>query len=74
MSDDELYSLKQSIGAIIKKHREEKGVSQLDMAIDIEMSANQIGRIERAESNPTVETLYAIANYFGIDIIEFFKK
>ena len=74
MSDAELYRLKQSIGTLIKKHREEKGVSQLDMAIDIEMSANQIGRIERAESNPTVETLYAIANYFGIDIIEFFKK
>lgn len=74
MSDVELYRLKQSIGAIIKKHREKKGVSQLDMAIDIEMSANQIGRIERAESNPTVETLFTIANYFGVDIIEFFKK
>ncbi|NDV17680.1 helix-turn-helix domain-containing protein [Muricauda sp. TY007] len=74
MSDDELYKLKLGIGAIIKKHREEKGVSQLNMGIDIDMSANQIGRIERAESNPTVETLHTIANYFGFEIIEFFKK
>lgn len=74
MSNKDLDKLLLNIGAIIKKHRKERGLSQLNMGLDIDMSANQIGRIERAESNPTVETLHTIANYFGFDIIEFFKK
>lgn len=73
MSADELHILKHHIGAIVKKHREKMGVSQLNMGLDIEMSANQIGRIERAESNPTIATLFTIANYFEFDIIEFFQ-
>ena len=74
MSNDELNKLLLNIGAIIKKHRLDRGLSQLNMGLDIDMSANQIGRIERAESNPTIETLHTIANYFGIDIKEFFVK
>lgn len=74
MSKEDLNILLSNIGAIVKRHRKERGLSQLNMGLDIDMSANQIGRIERAESNPTVETLHTIANYFGFDIIEFFKK
>lgn len=73
MSNKELDILLLNIGAMIKKHRKERGLSQLNMGLDIDMSANQIGRIERAESNPTVETLHTIANYFGFNIQEFFK-
>ena len=72
MSDNDLKKLLIKIGALIKKYRKEKGVSQFEMGLDIEMSANQIGRIERAESNPTIETLHTISTYLGFDIEEFF--
>ena len=74
MSKDDLNELLVKIGAKIKKHRLERGLSQLNLGLDIDMSANQIGRIERAESNPTIETLHTIATYFGFNVIDFFKN
>ncbi|MAU70567.1 MAG: transcriptional regulator [Pseudozobellia sp.] len=74
MSNDDLNILLVNIGSVIKRHRTERGLSQLTMGFDIDMSANQIGRIERAESNPTIETLHTIANYFGFDMMEYFIR
>ncbi|WP_242009079.1 helix-turn-helix domain-containing protein [Robertkochia solimangrovi] len=70
---DGLDKLYVTIGDKIKKLRTEEGISQLDLGNWVGKSANQIGRIERAEGNPTVKTLYAIAQHYKIDICEFFK-
>ena len=73
MKDDELQILYIHIGSIVKLNREKLGKSQLHFGLEVGRSANQIGRIERAEGNPTVDTLYNIAKYLGIDIQEFFN-
>jgi len=73
MEKDELKKVYRHIGSIIKLHREKLGKSQFSLGLEVGKSANQIGRIERAESNPTVETLFHIAKYLKIDIKDFFE-
>lgn len=72
MKENELKHLYKHIGKVVKTHRERLNKSQLHFGLEVGRSANQIGRIERAEGNPTVETLYHIAKYVGIDIKDFF--
>lgn len=72
MREDGLKELLQHIGLITRKYRKEKGLSQFKLGLEIGKSANQIGRIERAESNPTVETLFELASFFKISISDFF--
>lgn len=54
----------------IKQLREEKGISQDSFFIDTDI---HIARIESGRSNVTVSTLYAICDYFGITLSDFFK-
>lgn len=56
----------QEVGLLIKKLREQKGLSQEDLANDCNIPKSQIGRIERAEINTTLRTLYKIANALGV--------
>lgn len=57
------------LGTTIRKIREETtDFSQSKLAIEIGLSENQVGRIERGESNPTVKTLMKIASALKVDI------
>lgn len=47
---------------------------QLQVANEINLSSNQFGRIERAETNPTVESIVKFCNFFKIDILDVFTK
>lgn len=49
------------VGSQIKKLREQSGLSQEDLANDCNIPKSQIGRIERAEINTTLRTIYKIA-------------
>ena len=51
----------QLVGLRVKKLREERNLSQEDLANDCNIPKSQIGRIERAEINTTLRTLYKIA-------------
>ena len=73
MKDKELKLLYEHIGTLVKTHREKLNKSQFHFGLEVGRSANQIGRIERAEGNPTVDTLYNIAKYINVDIQEFFN-
>lgn len=50
-----------------------QGLSQLELASEIDLSKTHLGRIERAESNITVKSLNKLANFFEVDITYFFK-
>lgn len=67
-----IRKFKNSIGKKIKKLRLEKGISQEKLAEYINMSREHISCIERGKHLPTIETLYNIAEYFEIDIKDFF--
>lgn len=72
MKDSNCKELLQHIGNFVKEKRQEKGISQFKLGLEVGKSANQIGRIERGESNPTVGTLYSLAKFFRVDLKEFF--
>jgi transcriptional regulator with XRE-family HTH domain len=60
------------IGKKLRALRNENNLSQFDLSIEAGIPKNQVGRIERAEINTTVITLFKIAKVFKIDIKYFF--
>lgn len=57
-----------AVGIKIRDLRTERGISQLDLANEADVPLSQIGRIERGENNPTVSTLYAIAQALNVEL------
>ena len=66
-----------NLGVYIRQLREQRNLSQQDLANDCNIPKTQIGRIERAKVNTTVRTLIKIANALEIepkDLLDFGKK
>ena len=57
-----------AIGERIRELRIHKGFSQEELANEADIALSQIGRIERGENNPTISTLYVIAEARSIDL------
>lgn len=70
----ETEELKFQIGKLFQFYRLKNKLSQLQLGNEINLSSNQVGRIERAETNPTVETLVKFCNFFKIDMLYLFTK
>lgn len=60
-------------GKHLRKLRIDNGLSQEDSANDADIPINQIGRIGRGEVNPSLSTLSAISDAFGIRLSELFN-
>ena len=52
----------------LKKLRKERRISQLKLALDLNMNQNTISRYENLEREADYETLIAIADYFDVSI------
>lgn len=61
------------LGARIRVLRKLKGISQLELAYDMDMSMNTISGIELGKISPKIETLKKIATKLDIDIAEMFE-
>lgn len=73
MEEKEINKVQKKLGATIRKIREEKDqYSQSKLAVEIGMSVNQVARIERGETNPTVKTLTLIAIALQVDLKDLF--
>ena len=59
-----------SRGVIMKlrKVRKEKGISQLKLAMDLNMSQNTISRYETGEREPGINELVKLADYFDVSV------
>ncbi|AQX51319.1 helix-turn-helix domain-containing protein [Elizabethkingia anophelis] len=62
------------IGNIFQLNRLKKRLSQLQLGNELNLSSNHIGRIERAETNPTIENIIKLCNFLEIDILSLFTK
>ena len=63
-----------SFGKYLKKLREDKKISQADLAFECEMEISQISRIERGLINTSISNVYYIAKALGIspkDLFDF---
>lgn len=56
------------LGEKIREFRIKKGFSQEELANEADIPLSQIGRIERGEINPTISSIYVIAQALGIDL------
>lgn len=61
-----------NLGNRIRELRKNKGVSQLELAYDMDMSMNTISGIELGKISPKIDTLKKIAQKLNIDIAELF--
>jgi len=63
-----------NISKIIKKYRENKGLSQEKLARLANVSNNTIVNIEAGkQNNPTIETLKRIAKALNVDVSDLIK-
>jgi transcriptional regulator with XRE-family HTH domain len=61
-------ALIKSLGERIRRLRNEKGISQEELANEADIPLSQIGRIERGETNPTISSLYVISQALDIEL------
>ena len=52
----------------LKALRKERNVSQLKLALDLNMNQNSISRYETGEREADYETLIRFADYFGVSL------
>ena len=62
-------SVKLAVAARLRELREQKGVSQESVYIDTDLN---VGRIEAAMNNLTIDTLAILCDYYGVTFEEFF--
>ena len=63
-------SVKLAVAGRLRELREQKGVSQESVYIDTDLN---IGRIEAAMNNLTIDTLAILCDYYGVTFEEFFR-
>ena len=52
----------------LKKLRKERNISQLKLALDLNMNQNTISRYENTERQADYETLIRFADYFNVSL------
>jgi len=52
----------------LREIRRAKGISQLKLAMDLNMNQNSISRYETGEREPGINELIQIADYFNVSI------
>ena len=50
----------------LRELRKQRGLSQLKLAMDLNMSQNSISRYETGEHEPGLKELLSLASYFGV--------
>lgn len=63
----------EGFGKNLKKLREGKGMTQEQIAFKSGISFTTINRLENGKLNPTLATLYAIADTFKVSVQELFE-
>ncbi|MFP4520731.1 MAG: helix-turn-helix domain-containing protein [Fibrobacterota bacterium] len=67
-----MVNIKKEFGERLRGVRKSMGVSQIDLASKVGINYQHIGMIESGKGNPTLETIYSIAEGLKIPICELF--
>ena len=68
---DKIYLI--AFGENLRQIREQKNITQAQLAIDCDFDVSVISRIERGVVNTSLSNLKLISNALGVEIIELFK-
>lgn len=66
--DNQINSLRVTIGEQIRLRRKELMITQPDLADIAGISVNTLYKIERGQANPTIEVLVKILDVLGLEI------
>ena len=66
-------NVKRRFGRNLKKFRKQKGLSQEDLSLELNLDGSYIGKVENGKLNITIDKIILIANYLERDIVEFFS-
>ncbi|MGL4520885.1 MAG: helix-turn-helix domain-containing protein [Phocaeicola sp.] len=66
--DDQINSLRVTIGEQIRLRRKELMITQPDLAEIAGISVNTLYKVERGQANPTIEVLGKILEVLGLEI------
>ena len=58
----------------LRKLREKKGLTREELAVKTKLSFSMISQIERAENNPSFDTIETLAKALRCEGTEFFRK
>jgi transcriptional regulator with XRE-family HTH domain len=61
----------QAFARTLVRLREQKGISQEALALEIGFHRTYISQLERSVNSPTLRTLHRLAVYFGLNLAEF---
>lgn len=70
----QVEDLKFQIGKIIQVYRLRRELSQFQLGLELNISKDHIGRIERGLTNPTIENIVKLSNFLDINILFLFTK
>ncbi len=60
----------EKVGKNIKRIREEKGLTQIELAVDAGLASSTIGMFETAKNDMTLSKINAIAKALGLEAYE----
>jgi transcriptional regulator with XRE-family HTH domain len=60
----------QTLAALLKRLREERGISQEQLAFDTGLSVSALSKIERGINNPRWTSVWDIARALDVDMVE----
>ncbi len=70
---DKRSNISEKIGKRIASLRKEKGLTQEQLAVKINMDRTFVGYLEKGDRNPSVETANKIARALGVKLNDIFK-
>ena len=62
------------IGDKIREYRKNLKMSQLDLAVEMEVNQSTLWSWENGKTFPTIQNLVKLADYFGLKLWAFFKE
>lgn len=66
-------NIREKIGKNLKKYREERGYTQLDIAIYLGNAPTTIASWEQGLSSPDIETAYRLMKYYNLLVDDIFE-
>ena len=66
-------NVKKKFGKNLRKFRKQKGYTQEELALNLDLDNSYIGKVENAQLNITLDKIISISEFLGIDPAELFK-
>ena len=66
-------NIKKKFGKNLRKFRKQKGYTQEELALSLDLDNSYIGKVENAQLNITLDKIISISEFLGIDPCELFK-